>query len=314
LPHSVKQDYLLIIMKKIVFLIAIACYQVCYGQNPADIDSVNSVRFKKLSAEYHSGVRDYAQMPFMIEMADKRKDARLSGLLVKDYINDYLLKLPDSLLYTSANIRFIANHIYNAQSAGFLLFKDHSEQIDRIMNKKDLSRDVVKSVITREFIDSLTALNVQNPTWTAISKQIIKGFGKDIADEVILNIQLRWFSKKKEWEKYSAVLVRQTEKYAVPAPYGLAFSLNNIAWDIFQHTNNKSLLRKALAWSEEANKLSNQSRLDALDTKANLLYKLGKTEEAIKVETRVTEIDPNFKDGQENLKKMKNGEKTWPEL
>jgi tetratricopeptide (TPR) repeat protein len=49
-----------------------------------------------------------------------------------------------------------------------------------------------------------------------------------------------------------------------------------------------------------------------LDTYANLLYKLGRTEEALRYEEKAFALAPNDKDITDNLSKMKKGEPTWP--
>ena len=50
---------------------------------------------------------------------------------------------------------------------------------------------------------------------------------------------------------------------------------------------------------------------DYLDTKANLLYKLGKKEEGLVLEEQAVALAPKDKDIQENYEKMKNGLPTW---
>ena len=78
----------------------------------------------------------------------------------------------------------------------------------------------------------------------------------------------------------------------------------------FENTENKTALQIALTLSEKS--ISNDPAAHRVDTYANLLYKLGRTEEAIKWETKAIELEPNEAAFKETLTKMKKGEKTWP--
>jgi len=102
------------------------------------------------------------------------------------------------------------------------------------------------------------------------------------------------------------------------------WTLNSIAWDAFQHCTDKTVLKSALKWINlsisinpdiENVKSGNIGLADALiDTKANLLYKLGRVRDAIKTETSINKIDKT--DSSEKnvaavVAKMQTGEKTW---
>jgi hypothetical protein len=50
-----------------------------------------------------------------------------------------------------------------------------------------------------------------------------------------------------------------------------------------------------------------------MDTYANLLYKIGKKEDAVAWEQKAINLSTDKKVYQESLDKMNNGEKTWPE-
>ncbi len=92
---------------------------------------------------------------------------------------------------------------------------------------------------------------------------------------------------------------------------------NESAWAVFQHDNDRRDLNLALEWSKysidsvDAEDFS--SRAGYTDTYANLLYKLGRKDEAIEWEENAVTLNPNPKDLQfeETLKKMKAGEPTW---
>lgn len=91
--------------------------------------------------------------------------------------------------------------------------------------------------------------------------------------------------------------------------------LNNIAWYVFEKTSDVNALQDALRWSDRSLVLDPNNPL-WMDTNANILYKLGRKEDAISKEKRA--INNCSKDElktikrfEEILRKMESGEKTW---
>nr|WP_320057461.1 thioredoxin family protein [uncultured Bacteroides sp.] len=89
-------------------------------------------------------------------------------------------------------------------------------------------------------------------------------------------------------------------------------NLNNIAWKVFEMVSDKRILSNALSWSKRSLEIYPNNAF-WLDTYANLLYKLGQSEEAIaKEEEALRHSSKNDTKGfEETLRKMKAKEKTW---
>jgi thiol-disulfide isomerase/thioredoxin len=95
----------------------------------------------------------------------------------------------------------------------------------------------------------------------------------------------------------------------------LASSLNNYAWIVFQKISDVNFLQDALKWSERSLQLTPTNGY-YMDTYANLLYKLGRKDEAIaKYEYAVhyfTDVEKGDTNGfKDSIAKIKAGEKTW---
>jgi len=92
--------------------------------------------------------------------------------------------------------------------------------------------------------------------------------------------------------------------------------LNSIAWDFFEKAEDKTILKKALRWSERSLEISPNNHY-FLDTYANLFYKLGKKSKAIATEKKAIKILKELNDVEkiaeyeQVLQKMKSGVKTW---
>jgi hypothetical protein len=85
--------------------------------------------------------------------------------------------------------------------------------------------------------------------------------------------------------------------------------LNSIAWAVFQGCPDMTCVSDILNWSKGL-KTADPA---FMDTYANVLYKLGKKDEAIALETKAVSLTPDAEKGdlQSTLDKMKKGEKTW---
>lgn len=91
-------------------------------------------------------------------------------------------------------------------------------------------------------------------------------------------------------------------------------ALNEVAWGFFEMVTDTKSLENALLWSKRSLEIYPDNHM-FLDTYANLVYKLGRKEEAITKETEALKIAKNKKSDtkfyEAALLKMKVGEKTW---
>lgn len=91
-------------------------------------------------------------------------------------------------------------------------------------------------------------------------------------------------------------------------------ALNSVAWDFFERVTDIKALENALRWSKRSLEIYPNNHF-FIDTYANLLYKLGQKEDAIRNEiealnlAKITKSDT--KGYESTLLKMKSGLKTW---
>ena len=113
--------------------------------------------------------------------------------------------------------------------------------------------------------------------------------------------------------KIDSVQLAQLRQYSAHAERDkISESLNNVAWKFFETTSDKKALNDALSWSKRSLEIYPENPM-WMDTYANLLYKLGKNEEAVALEEEALElVGKGSKEGFKNtLQKMREGQKTW---
>ena len=77
------------------------------------------------------------------------------------------------------------------------------------------------------------------------------------------------------------------------------------------YSTDKAQLEKALDWSGQAVKTSAKPDGEFLDTYANILYKMGRKDEALTYEQKAIALDPKATDIKDNIEKIQKGEPTW---
>lgn len=151
--------------------------------------------------------------------------------------------------------------------------------------------------------------------WESIQLELTKKYGAIEAENVVATAKVSYYKSKENWPEYSKSLIAFANNQGKTDKYD---QMNNYAWEIFLHSNDKSQLEIALTWSKKA--IEDEKKLNicvCIDTYANLLYKLDKKEDAIAMEEKALQIARDNKsedyipDMVNTLEKMKSGKPTW---
>ena len=278
-------------------------------------------------------------MPSLALTAMKLKDMDWATTIARDYYNNYLNNLQNTALYTKENIEFIRwfpNLIHSKDRIFYLLYHK-GKKIDEMINSKGLSEQLVTSIIIKEEIADKLYRNgkpvVEQPNWNKIKTTISKKYSVISADSLVESIRFdyhtMYYKSWGKWRQYAKVIEDKIKQYPPKQGgknlnfLGDTWGLNVAAWDVFEHCNDQLVLTKALQWIETAIQLEQPPNHQYYDTKANLLYKLGKVKEAIALEEKAIALDNEYaiKNGKEKgilvdtyyaiIDKMKKGEPTW---
>lgn len=275
--------------------------------------------FDSLLKSYREGFRNYALMPYLANTAKALKQHDLADSIARDYIDHYLFNSTEDIVYKKSNIEFLRKFNQTAESKAFDLFYKNGDKIDRAMGRPGYAKEYVDYIIAKQEIDPRLWQNSDPgkpvsdyPNWKKIKRIVQKKYGRSYADRTVLNAQLRWYNYKKDWNGIVKYNVKKIEQYGLDTTSALGKAmLNNMVFEIiFKHSNDKAILRKATGWMEMVVKSTNDP-ID-IDTYANLLYKLGRRNEAVLWEQKAVTLAPSDKEISDNMSKMKRGVPTWP--
>lgn len=307
------------------------------------------IEYRALVKEYKQGIKHYNRMPYMIQIAFKLHDDDLAREMFKDHLN-YASTLNENERYTKDNIFLWSSMLLKIDSKALQFFLKDNSKIDQVMGQKGWSVNVVNGTIQGRIVDSffrmqkgmtttITGDKVSNSEimfmnlpqrkdgkiepdyveadWKKLEKMIRKYFSEEYATKNVYLAKIRWYNQHQNKTSYTKTYFDQLDKYS---PADLAHEsglINQAAWETFLYANDKNLLKKALEWMDKIIQHGNNGPGD-LDTYANLLYKLGQIEEAIRWEEKAVNITATaignkniLNEFKPTLEKMKKGEPTY---
>jgi thioredoxin-related protein len=301
-----------------------------------------NAKYQILIRKFNDGQLEYSEMPNLATKAKEKRDNRIANEIVKKYKEKYMDRLSNNDAFTKENLLLVAENYFllNSKDRYFNFFYSNPDSADLIINRKILghrekiANKVVREIIEKEEINDKIykdgkPITLQKPNWSKIRKIIIKKYGNqwmDYIDHDNSDFCIDYYFAAKDWKNYVKYVNKRLQKYPPDrngknfGPFmGDEFQLNHYAWWLFKSCNDKRCLKKALPWIDLAISWANDSGKvsDDIDTKANLLYRIGRKKEAITLEERAIESckqdEFRHKNYEKVLEKMKEGLPTWSE-
>jgi thiol-disulfide isomerase/thioredoxin len=289
----------------------------------------------KKIATYRAGQIDYTLLPAIIVAAKKDQQYKLADSAARDYLYGYLEKLPENILTSKNNLDWLGSNlsIIKPRTRIFRLISKQPKIIDSLKQEPGFAEWARKKIIYDNELWNKVWLNGKPiekiVNWLKLEKQVIKNYPNLDVKPFILRAQIDFYNRLKDWPTYvyfkdkefkSRKLIPTKEKTAPGYPD--AWMLNVAAWDVFLQATDSLSLNKALDWINTAFSLEENPNVQFFDTKANLLYKLGKKSEAIQWERRGLIVDQEYAidhgrtiftdEYLKIIEKMIKGEPTWP--
>jgi thioredoxin-related protein len=281
-----------------------------------------NTQYFTLQREYENGKMAYSKMVKLAETARRFRNNSLFSSIAGKIVREHLDSLSDFDLCQKDNLDLIVKFEQGIGSGdrvfGWLL--QHPALFDSVIQKKGYGTDIINNVIYKEEVSAAIQAGKQGggtPDWNAIGNNIDRKYGNGHA-VVLYKGEMHWYEFKNDSENLCAAAVGRIETggYARDLREGVNQEiLNQFAWNIFQYSNDRRKLEKALTWAILVEGTLTDSSGNfagvVLDTKANLLYKLGKRKEALPLEIRAHDLYPAEKAITASLQKMKEGKPTW---
>lgn len=285
--------------------------------------------YDRLIEDYKKGVMHYDRMVYMVKVALDFDTANASKL-IKTY-TDHLSAITPGARYTKDNIQFWSLFIFSTESRTFQFFYKDGDKIDKVMNQKGYAAGMVDKAIMTEIV--IPFLKEQNKNtsigmsgmyvggkglkpdyseadWSKLREILRKKFNGIVAGRNMLAARVEWYKRHRNAEAVVSYSLTQFKKYP-PPPKKIEWRMNDIAWSAFEDINDFALINKVIRSATKVVKQTSNCFL--LDSYANLLYKVGRKEEAISWEQKAIAMakDPFAEGYRDILKQMNKGEPTY---
>lgn len=256
---------------------------------------------------------------FTLTVANDRK---LADSLASIYKHQYLDKLPQDKINRRENLVFIDKfqNLISSKDNFFGLCYNHPLKVDSTVGALGWANWIVNQTVIREQLEQTLFKNgapvLKDVDWNRLQQNISRRYSRLNARLMVMKYKIKYYKRLKDWNKYVKSIIEKVDTYwtSVSNPGEKDFDLNNYAWEVFLHSEDSRELNKALRWSDTAVALCNTAnKSNWMDTKANILYKLGRRNEAIALEEKASAIDPQSNEIKRVLAKMKRNEPTWPQ-
>jgi len=271
----------------------------------------SSKQYFTLIAKYEKGNRDKSLIQNLMKDAVLAKDQE-TAIRIGD---DYITSIGDP--YTKSELNVIKNIVKSSNSKGFELFAKNSKKIDSILGGKYLAESIIVEVLYSELERKYLRDKNRVVKWEKIISDM-RSIDVYQVNEVILKLKMQYAVTRELWNDFGRYACSFYDNYYSTLVHNDTFIMNNILWLIFLKCESKDVLKRAALWSKRSiNMVNGQQDPAALDTYANLLYKIGQTKESLKWEKKAVSLAITDGDADErneinsNFKKMKSGAPTW---
>ena len=258
-------------------------------------DSAN--RYYTLLDQFQNGRRDSAFLRKLAIKSLMAYDDEHKKTIAEAYLNT------QTDLTTKQNLIMVAQTVTGSHDKYFPVLVEHTEELNKI--NPGWGEMTVRNIYLKEGAGRPAGDN-RPPNWAEVHANIATHLPND-ADELTARIKVEYYRGRKDWNNFETSMVAYMKTYSAKMN---DYELNSLAWAVFENCPDMTCVANILDWSKRLKESSNAA---FLDTYANILYKLGKKDDAITLEEKATALvgeseAPQYK---ATLEKMKNNEKTW---
>jgi tetratricopeptide (TPR) repeat protein len=306
----------------------LACCLASYAQ---DDPQESGQKYEGMLAQFNHGMRapDFLRN-FALEAHSLKHDD-----VANKAVNEYLHGLSQDALYTKPNLEFLTDVTDIPTDAGFNLFYRNTAKVDGVLGEGAAERLIDGAIELAEiypiYLKGGQGPDATEPDWNAIQAAVARKYDESSSTRIVLEMRTQWYFVVNRWPEFTASILSWVQKYGAPDS---RWDMNTVSSAIGVNISDKAQLMATAVWIQTVlnQKPDNLDNSVLMDDYANILYKLGKTDEAIQWENKAIDLDkvmiakyggeivdilPHYtypdelKNHQRMLAKMKLGEPTW---
>lgn len=223
-----------------------------------------------LKKQYENGKKDAT---FLADYLEALSGAGMTQEAAEP-LNLYLSVQKEIDLVTEKTFNILCNLTYTVKDKGFQILTKYYTEYSKIRGQEAID-EAIENIVLSSYE---TAGRQNNATLKQETENIVNSTSlpKEMKQEMMLYGEVLYAQTTNDFNTYYTQVNKLIEKY--PAKYADFNFLNNVAWYIFENTDDKTKLKKAEEYAKRS--VNAQKEFFNLDTYAHILFKLGKNKEA----------------------------------
>jgi hypothetical protein len=251
----------------------------------------------------------------LLTIAQDRGDEYAQNIIATAIYKNAKLNISKRNKYLIKDIKPLIIYLPGIITSKDILFKyfvQDPKYMDSILEYPNLSLILTSMIIYKEDTSiSNSYLSKSEPNWGKIADQIKKTYNEELSEYIISDLKLKFYSRHKMYNYVSSYTIKKLSMEKMDTSILAEGMLNNKLYLIvLPYSDSRSDLLLAANWMKTILTAHPKDEI-FLDTYANLLYKAGNTEDALKYEGLAEKINPKNKSIQLTYLRMKNGVQTW---
>lgn len=219
-------------------------------------------------------IKNYDANKTNSEFLTKYIDARENTCLESDnLVRDYFALQKSSELTNEKNWKMIRGHVNSIDSKEFDYLIANREKFESLYSKDEVNKKLV-DVCSNTLFNMIRQTPFNEAAYNTAKKKITS-FNLTNSKLILFEADFSLAEKKGDWNTYAKLALANVDAYYLKD----ANTLNGIAWNFYEHVDNKEALQKSESWAKLACELDMNYAL--LDTYTAVLYKCGKKQLAL---------------------------------
>lgn len=253
--------------------------------------------------KYKAGKKDPQFLLNLAKASQEAYDMPVANSVSKEYL------ATQKDMFTKDNIEFIDRFTRSTKDQGFSFILNNPAKFDAVRGEGSANKKLTEIILNEEVFPMIFKKDAGVPDWKTITTNLTAKYPAQ-ANEVASTGKVFYYQNKRDWNNFAVAIQDYMKAYGAKANPA---QLNEYAWTVFENCKDMSCVTDALEWSKRSFKDNNTPGF--IDTYANILYKLGRKDEAIAWEEKALGFasEGDKKGYQDVIDKMKKGEKTWKE-
>jgi hypothetical protein len=265
-----------------------------------------SQRYAGLLVEYRSGRRD---LPFLRRLAlmalrqhDQARGTEVGNGLIARFRKPYS---KDAWALIAALTR-------TSKDRGYELLRSKGGEVNAALGPQTAEKKILE-VISREAIDPYFTDKKRVPDWQALEQSVGARYGA-LGTEAVYGAHMMYELVKEDWPKFGEFYTR----YFATAISRGGYPLHTLSHCVLENVNDNDVLNAAIHvmkyYLDDDKEIPVFGRYDptALDTYANLLYKVGRKKEALAWQQKAVRLsEGNDQEIAGHFDEMQMGKPTW---